>query len=217
MTLRVIAIAGLVFIGSCAYPPPYEPTGPVLSYEEHMRLASVYERRGETGLALREYKKAAMAEAGRAHPHFAMGNIYLAGGYYLEAEDSFLKAIELEPEVGVFYNNLGWLYLQTGRPIQADAIVRRGLVNDPRRSYIYFDTLGVVETVLGSFAEAELLLNEALASIPHTDTVGLFHIYTHLHELYLITGEEDKADEAKRRIRELGLIAPPFPYPWIIR
>lgn len=219
MTGRAIAIACFLIIGSCAYfppAPPHEPPGALLSYDEHMQLASVYEKRGERNLALREYRNAAGADPSRAHPHFAMGNIYLASGYLLEAENNFLKAIEIEPDVGVFYNNLGWLYLYTNRPIAADSMAKRGLTLDPQRSYIYLDTLGVVETKLGNFQEAERLLKDALAFIPATDTFGLYHIYSHLHELYHVTGDGDKAEEIEKRIKELGLIAPP-PNPWIRR
>jgi Tfp pilus assembly protein PilF len=190
---RVITILSFFLIGACTY-TPYEPRGPLLSYEEHIELATIYEKRGETGLALREYKKAVR-------------------GYYLDAEDSFRKAIELDPNVGVFYNNLGWLYLETNRPIMADSVVRRGLVMDPIRSYIYLDTLGVVETRLANFGEAERLFNEALVHAPLVDTAALFHIYTHLLELYLITGDEKKADEAKDKIEELRRFEPFFPFP----
>jgi Tfp pilus assembly protein PilF len=218
MTGRVISILGLLFIGACAH-PPYEPRvmllskGPLLTYDEHIELATIYEARGETGLALREYKKAARFDESHSFPYFAMGNIYLARGYYIEAEENYLKAIELDPNVGVFYNNLGWLYIETHRLIMADSMVRQGLVNDLGRRYIYLDTLGVIEMRLRNFGEAERLLNEALVVAPVIDTAALFHIHTHLLELYIVTGDEKKADEAKRRIKELKRFEPFFPYP----
>jgi Tfp pilus assembly protein PilF len=216
VTGRVISILGLLFLGACAHPPyepSYEPKGPLLSYDEHIELATIYEARGKTGLALREYKKAARIDESHPFPYFAMANIYLARGFYIEAEENYLKAIELDPDVGVFYNNLGWLYIETNRPILADSMVRQGIVNDIGRRYIYLDTLGVIETRLGNFGEAERLLNEALVTAPVIDTEALFHIYTHLLELYLVTGDEKKADEAKKKIKELRKFEPFFPYP----
>jgi tetratricopeptide (TPR) repeat protein len=211
MTGRIISIMVFLLIGACAHTPPESRT-PLLTYEEHIELAAIYEKRGETDRALMEYEKASRVGGNNPYPYFAMGNIYLGRWLYIDAEDSYIKAIELDPDVGIFYNNLGWLYLETNRPIMADSVVRQGLVMDPGRSYIYLDTLGVIATRLGNFEEAEGLLNEAAVIIPAIDTLGLFHIYNHLVELYLITGDDEKADEMESKIDELRSFDPMLPY-----
>jgi tetratricopeptide (TPR) repeat protein len=177
-----------------------------------MERGAEYERRGQTGPALREYRSARTTDPENPYPYFAMGNVYLAMGHYLKAEDNFQRAIELDPEVGVFYNNLGWVYIETNRPVMASGTVRRGLALDLERPYVYLDTLGVVETILGNFAEAESFLLEAEGVIPLTDYEGLSHIYNHQIDLYMKTGEERKGDEARRKLRALGPFHFPRPY-----
>lgn len=203
----------LLFLSSCA--PSYvtiEPPGGPLSFEEHLRLATIYESKGILEGAIREYEKAAGLLPFDARPYFGMGNANLKMRRYRQSEDNYLKAIELDPDKGVYYNNLGWVYMETGRLIEAQTMVTKGLTLDIANQYIYLDTLGVVETRFGNYAGAENLLKRAAADIPVNDIRGLIHIYTHLYELYVASGREKEAEETRKKLDDLRRgVPPPLP------
>ncbi len=209
--LSALAIAMMIISAGCATttvaPPTAEKKEVVresLTPEEHMRLGSIYEQKGETELALREYER--LVEADRYNPDafFVMANLQLKMSRFDEAESNYKKAIELAPGTGPYHNNLGWLYMEQGRLDKAAAEVKRAIDVDPDRRYVYLDTLGVVQTRQGRFAEAEESLKVAEALTPRTETEGLGYIYNHLVDLYFETGETAKEAAAKERLKALG-------------
>lgn len=188
----------LVFASSCAH------TGrqaDLVTPAERLSLASIYETKGETGLALREYKKA--AEGGSAEAYYAMGNIYLRRGELAHAERSYLMAIKINPANGAFHNNLGWLYMEMGELDRAERPVREALSLDPARSFAYLDTLGVIQTRQGRLEEAEETLSEAARLAPEDDKEGRIEIYSHMGDLYRKKGDMEKAARMEERIRSL--------------
>ncbi|MBI5560678.1 MAG: tetratricopeptide repeat protein [Deltaproteobacteria bacterium] len=207
----------LLFAASCtpSYLAPYaaiEPQKGPLSFEEHLKLGTIYEQKGMLKSAVEEYKKAAELNSTSARPYFGMGNIHLALKRYGEAEADFRKAIDIDSTQGVYYNNLGWVYMETGRLIEAQTMVTRGLTLDIQNQYIYLDTLGLIETRFNNYEGAENLLKRAAADIPVTDIRGLIHIYTHLYELYLISGKTRQAEETRKKLDDLTKgIAPLLP------
>ncbi len=184
-----------------------------LSYEQHMRLAVIYEKQGRFDPALVEFKKAAMLNPASAPAHFGIANVYLKTRRYENAERNFNKAIELDPTKGVYFNNLAWLYVETGRLTFAHNAVTRGSTLDIQNRHIYLDTLGVIETEWGNYPEAERLLIEAARFIPITDTVGMLHIYRHLHDLYTRMGKGAKAADMQEIIEGLKMGIPPAVIP----
>jgi tetratricopeptide (TPR) repeat protein len=168
---------------------------------ERLSLASIYEKKGETELALREYEKA--AEAGSAEAYFSMGNIYLRAKEFDRAERSYLMAIKINPASGAFHNNLGWVYMEKGELFKAERSVRDALGLDPARRFIYLDTLGVILTRQGRFIEAERTLTEAARLAPRGDNIGRIEIYSHMGDLYRRMGDIEKAVRMEERIRSL--------------
>jgi len=86
-------------------------------------------------------------------------------GKLQEAEASFRKVIELQPEAALGYDNLATLLVQGGRLHEAVDSFREGLKREPRN----FSTLiGISKTLtaLRSFAEAKPYLERALAIRP---------------------------------------------------
>ncbi len=82
------------------------------------------------------------------------------------------------------------------------------LIRDPQRRYIYLDTMGVIEMRSRNFVAAESIFKEAITFAPPTEKLGLTRIYGHLYELYSITGNTKKAEEARAKLDELRLMAP---------
>lgn len=175
----------------------------VLSYEEHYKLASIYESKGENEAAIREYENAIKVYDKNPGAYFAEGNIYLRMKKYDDAERYYLKAIELDPSNGGYYNNLGWLYMETGDLKKAEAMAKEAAATDPSKAYIYLDTLGVIQTRENNFPEAEKSLNEAARLAPAKEKEGLKEIYNHLLDVYLKTNDSQKASLVRERLKGL--------------
>lgn len=200
--LRLVLPALLVvMLASCVHLHVTPGGKEALTPEESYRLGSIYESRGERELAMREYRSA--AGRGHAGAYFAMANIHLKGSEYKEAEDDLLQAIAIDPSNGAFYNNLGWLYMETDRLDKAQKAVNEALRADPARSYAYLDTLGVIQMRRERLAEAQECFIRAASLVPDGEKEGLREIYGHLIELYTKTGDKEKAGVIEEKIEGL--------------
>jgi len=188
----------LSLLAACAH----APDGPgALTAGEHMRLASIYEAKGEIDLAARHLEASIKANAGRPEAHFALGNLNLKLGRYSDAERSYLKALTLDPNNAALYNNLGWLYMETDRLARAEKMAQKAIKLGHVDRYVFLDTLGVIQTRAGKYTEAEESLSQAMEQAPLEETGGLIKIYNHLLDLYRETGDEEKAVEVEERLK----------------
>jgi tetratricopeptide (TPR) repeat protein len=177
-----------------------------LTPEESYRLGAIYESQGEQDRALREYQSA--AGRGYAAAHFAIANIHIKKAEYKEAESELLKAIETDPSKGAFYNNLGWVYMETGRLDEAEDAVNKALRSEPVENPAYLDTLGLIQMKGGRFSEAEKTLKRAAFLAGESAAEGLVEIYGHLIGLYRKTGEDGLAASIEDKVRALKQAAP---------
>src|SRR3972149_476079 len=106
-SLKLLPLLLIVMLASCAH---MRQEKPLLSADEHIRLASIYESRGETELALRHLRDAVRVNGKNPEAHFALGNFFLRSKDYVEAERADQLAIELGPGGGGGYSNLGGRY-----------------------------------------------------------------------------------------------------------
>jgi Tfp pilus assembly protein PilF len=191
----------LALVVSCSHTPGGEKE--LLSAADNLRLASIYESRGDIDLALRHFAMSIEADKANPEAYFAMANLNLRIGRYDRAEAAYKKAIRLEPSHAPFYNNLGWLYMETGRLVKAGAMAMEAIERDRAGSYVYLDTLAVIQTKGGKYPEAEKSLNEALELTPPGDKGSRGIIYGHLLDLYEKSGEAEKAEGVQERIEAL--------------
>ncbi|MBI5888939.1 MAG: tetratricopeptide repeat protein [Deltaproteobacteria bacterium] len=175
-----------------------------LSPEECLKLGAVYDAKGETALALKYYEKAATADRENADIYFIMGNLSYRMKLYNNAESYYLKAIELSPEKAVFFNNLGWLYMEMNQLDKAEETVKIAVQNDPLGMHVYLDTLGEIQARKGDYPQAEANLKEAASLTPPEEKEGLMQIYAHLLELYRKKGDTDKAAGIEVKIKKLN-------------
>lgn len=194
-------LVSLSLLVSCAHSPGGE--GELLSHADNLRLASIYESRGEIDLALRHFGLAIKADRANPEAYFALANLNLKIGKYGEAEGAYKKAIRLGPSYGRFYNNLGWLYMETGRLKEAAAMALEAITRDRAGSHVYLDTLGVIQTKGSEYARAGESFNKALELTPLEDTQSRGIIYGHLLDLYERSGEADKAAVVQESIKAL--------------
>ncbi len=175
-----------------------------MSFDEHLRLGKIYELDGNLRPAFREYQLARRMRKNDSRPYFGIGNIQLRNGEFAKAEKSYKKAIRRYSKVGVYYNNLAWVYINQKRYEEAHVMASKGAELDKGRSYIYLDTIGVIEMRQGNFTGAEEKLKEALAAMPPLNTRGLLNVYENLHELYTkMMLRTDDMVEVERYIDEL--------------
>ena len=174
-----------------------------LTFEERLRLANVYEGKGLHTKALDTYGIARDMRPKDSRVWFGMGNVNLNLHKLALAERNYLRAIKLAPEVGVYYNNLAWTYIEMGLLDKAQNNVTVGLGWDPEQRFIYLDTWGVLEEKKGNFTDAERLFKEAALIIPLEEVGGLIEVYVHLRDLYLMTGRNAEAGDVDERLMEL--------------
>lgn len=179
-----------------------------LKAEEHIKLAQVYETKGEMELAVEEYKKALEEDKTNSMAYFGLGSISFKKGKYGDAEDYYKKAIENapadDPRNAMFYNNLSCVYIEANKDLkEAERLVQRALLLDAERAGIYQDTLGVIYTKLKEYEKADEAFLSALQNA-HEDAIALRYIYQHLSELYRLQGNKDRFHETVERLKGLG-------------
>jgi len=193
-TLLLAAIALTLCACGAVVPAATDP----LNGAEHLRLGGVYEAKGDYDLALVEYCKAAGLDETDASAWFASANMELRLGKFTEAERDYKKALFLAPNAAAYHNNLGWLYMEIGDLVKAGAQVETARSLDPTHAYVYLDSLGVIAMRAGDLKEAGRYLEEAAIGVPAEEIAGAREIYTHLLELYRLTGNGDKAAMVER-------------------
>lgn len=196
---RILLVAALLFLSACVH--FRHEDRPLLSPGEHMRLAAIYESKGEKEASLTQYRYAALADETNPEPYFAMGNINLAEKRFKAAEALYKKAIKINPDDARFYNNLAWLYMETGRLAEARGAAAEALKKAGGAKAAYLDTLGVIEEKGKDFPGAERRFREALTFLDREDKEGMRRIYRHMLQLYRNSGESDKAARVERALK----------------
>ncbi len=135
--------------------------------EARRDLAAMYLRRGETEVAIVEYRKALEIHEGDAETHFGVGEAYRRKLKFALAEEHFLRALELRPTLLRAHLNLGALYIQQER--WADAIAATELLLDdptflfPGQAY---QNLGWAHYRAGDLAAAGVSLKQSISINP---------------------------------------------------
>ncbi len=196
--VRALALFAFLSLASCGVVEVKDSTP--LSFDEHMRLGSIYESQGKYELALREYESAQAIDTKEAKAYFALGNVYLRTGEYGKAEKSYTRAIELGPRPE-YYNNLAWALMEKGDLAAARASAEEALKSSPaKEKFIYLDTLGVLDMRAGEYGAAEEKFLQAAGTVPEGRADALSEIYRHLRELYKASGEPEKASAIDQKL-----------------
>jgi tetratricopeptide (TPR) repeat protein len=140
VTRNLFTIAALLaFLCGCSL-PRITVLGDPLSPEEHLKLGTAYESKGEYDLAAANYKAAS-----RSLPlaHLFLGNVFFLQRNYAAAEDEYRRAIDKLPDNPRPYNNLAWLYYTEGTKLEeAESLARRAVaLAPPGEDGPYRDTL----------------------------------------------------------------------------
>jgi tetratricopeptide (TPR) repeat protein len=138
LSLILSATAFLLLFSHCSLPRIYILRDP-LSPEEHLNLGVSYEQKGELDQALKEY---GLAVPKLPRGYLYMGNIYFLKKDWMEAEKSYQKAIEEDPQNADAFNNLAWLYCSQGEKLEkAEDLALKAIDLNPTKAPVYQDTL----------------------------------------------------------------------------
>ncbi len=156
-TCFVLFIA--LFVTACTSPRIIvlkDPLGP----REHNDLGVAYERRGEWDLAIREYRRAAEADARWSLPLVNLGNVHASRQQWEEARKSYLKALRRDRGDTDAMNNLAWVFLQEGDTDSALRWAWSASAKCPDRPE-YLETLAEIHRARGEMEAARQIARRA--------------------------------------------------------
>jgi tetratricopeptide (TPR) repeat protein len=146
--------------------------------EAHAWLAAALLNLGQTDEAIAELREAIRIEPDNASAHQGLARAYWVGkGRFADAIPEFEKAIELNPQSGYSYLQLGLLLAWNGELAKAEDVLRRAV--DLQEQYISGNTglqivgaharLGYVHYLAGDYAEALKEYERELAFVGSSD------------------------------------------------
>jgi type IV pilus assembly protein PilF len=128
----VAALALPLLLAACATPGIEPSTGPDDSDADRrararFELALAYFTQGQYQTALDEIRQSIAAKPSYAAAHNLRGLILSSMGSNVQAEESFRRAVQLDPRDADTLHNFGWFECQNGRYPQADQWFDRAL------------------------------------------------------------------------------------------
>ena len=168
-----------------------------------MELASGYFERGQMTTALDQVKLAIVAEPGFAAAFNLRGLIYANLGDERLAEESFRRALVLNPRDADTMQNFGYFLCQKKRYAPADTLFDQALATpqyrDSGRTWL---TKGVCLAFAGQLAESEASLLRAYEIEPANPAVAV-----NLSEVLYRRGDYERARFFVRRINVVPAVA----------
>ena len=162
-----------------------------------MQLATGYFERGQLTTALDEVKLAIQADPAMGDAYNLRGLIYAALGDGAIAEDSFRRAIEINPRDGDSMHNFGWYLCQQRRFSEATALFQQALelpqYTGSSRTLL---ARGICEARAGQWAEAEATLMRAHTADPVNPVVAV--------NLAAVLYQRGEYERARFYVRRLG-------------
>lgn len=161
-----------------------------------LQLAAGYFEHGRTQIALEEVGQALASDPASADAYNLRGLIYMRMDDPANAEDSFRRAITLDPRDGNVRHNYGWLLCQQQRYGDAHqqfaaALAAPGYVDSAKTLM----TQGVCHMQAGQKAEAERALTKAYEIDAGNPVIGF-----NLAQLLYMRGDDQRAQFYIRRV-----------------
>jgi tetratricopeptide (TPR) repeat protein len=125
--------------------------------------AAILISRNQTDAAINQYKKV-VEKKPSASVHTLIGMLQDAKQNFDEAEKSYRKALEINPETAIAANNLAWMIADQDRGNLDEALkLAQDTVNRNKNVAGYYDTLGWVNYKKGFYAQAVESFKKAVA------------------------------------------------------
>ena len=182
-----------------AAPNPNEVQSAERRARVRLELAALYFGRGQHSTALDELKLAQAASPDMPEVHGLRGLIYAALGDAVIAEQSYKRALELNPGDGETMHNYGWLQCQQRRYAEAEATFERA-IQVPNYAGVQRTLLvrGVCQARNGLWADAERTLSRSYELDPSNAATAY-----NLSDVLLRRGELERARFYVRRINQV--------------
>lgn len=198
------AVTVMLLLGACA--APTQQTADIRTNSDltendrraklRLELASAYFGRGQLTTALDEVKQAIVARPDLSEAHNLRGLIYASMGQLPLAEESFLRAIQLNPNDADALNNYGWFLCEQRRYGDAGKQFARAIAvpqyRDVARTLM---AQGVCEARSGQLDAAEQSLSKAYELDPGNATAAF-----NLAEVLYRRGDLERARFYVRRV-----------------
>lgn len=131
-----------------------------------LRAAVALEDAGKYADAATAYRAILAEHSDSAIAWTNLGNTEVKLGDKAAAEDSFRKAVAIDPESADALNNLAWLLYQEKRFDEAEPLARRAVAAPAPDAWMRLDTLARIELARGACAEAAATWDRALQNVP---------------------------------------------------
>jgi type IV pilus assembly protein PilF len=124
-----------------------------------LTLASNYFEQGQTSVALDEIKQSLAADPGYAPAYVLRGLVYMRMNNSVLAEDSFQRALQINPRDGDTLHNYGWFVCESGHHARATELFDRALASPTYGGRVTtYLAKGICQMRAGQLAEAEASL-----------------------------------------------------------
>lgn len=149
---------------------------------------------GDLTGAGRYYGEAVKLMPSLAPVQVKLGWVYQLEKHWADAEQAYLAALKINPNLPTLNNNLALLYSETKKdPIKALSWAKKAVELNPEIA-AFQDTLGWVLRSQGKLAEAEIILLKASEMKPESAEA-----YFHLGQVYLDQNKKKEAETAFRK------------------
>jgi len=212
MYCAMLALAALTGMSGCASSPGEGGTGadivtdsdePEIRKRARIRLdlAMGYYEQGKTTIALDEIKQALVTDPNFADAYNVRGLIYMRLNDLGLAEESFRRAVVLNPRDANVLHNYGWLICQQARYPEAVKIFAQALANPnyAGRAKTWM-TQGLCQMKAGQRAEAEFSLVKSF-ELDASNPITGYNLATLLYQ----RGENSRAQFYIRRLNNSQL------------
>ncbi len=143
------------------------------SWLAHFFTATYFKIDGKRGMAIYHYQKAIENKPEFPMNHMLLADLLFNDGRIEESKEQYRQTVDLEPDNLEARNNLGYLYLRTGQPLQAEDQFRSALAEDSLGPDLVF---GMASSLMkqNKFPEAERYLEQSLKLNPnHAEALNL--------------------------------------------
>jgi len=205
-------LIALALLGGCAAPPGGPPAAPIGDSKDRitasdesdaskraavrMELAGAYYSRGQMTTALDQVKLAIQADPSLSEAYNLRGLIYSNLGDDKLAEESYRRALQLNPRDADVMQNFGYFLCQKKRYPEANALFEQALVipqyRDRSRTLL---TQGVCYAFAGQLPESEAALLRAYEADPANPSTAV-----NLAEVLFRRGDYERARFYIRRV-----------------
>jgi tetratricopeptide (TPR) repeat protein len=161
-------------------------------------IGRLYERKGDTQLALEQYEAARTEDAENVDVLLCVAGVNATLRQFDAAERELRRAARLDPTRAAVYSQLGTVNFRRGLYAQAEQELKRAIELDPTDAHAYFHR-GEALNQLYRVDEALDMLERAVALQP-----GIPRAYYIMGILFDKKGRSREAADMYRRAREVG-------------